>query len=201
MSEIKLSAEQYESWDGSPEDLAAILERPELAHAALADEPLRDAEGGYLIPVVRGDRDAVSAAAATLGRKGGRAGRGESKRRAHATPEHMRAIRAQGHVSLTNDFHGSRVRVRPDAAGWLSAGQITRARRALCGVRDCTCGGPLGERGRQDATVEDHGFARDGSRRIRVVLRCPKCSTPAVPATRVPAWTCPRCGCVFRPRR
>jgi hypothetical protein len=39
--------------------------------------------------------DSVSQAAATLGRKGGQAGTGASKVRAHSTSEHMRAIRAK----------------------------------------------------------------------------------------------------------
>jgi hypothetical protein len=47
------------------------------------------------------ERDAISSAAAVLGRKGGQAGRGESKRRAHTTPEHMRALRAAPRMRLT----------------------------------------------------------------------------------------------------
>jgi hypothetical protein len=39
--------------------------------------------------------DRASRAAALLGRKGGQAGTGASKRRQHTTPEHMRAIRAR----------------------------------------------------------------------------------------------------------
>ena len=43
-------------------------------------------------------------------------------------------------ITLTNDFHGTEVRVRVPAATWeLTARQIARVRRALCGIPGCTC--------------------------------------------------------------
>ena len=35
---VTLTDEQYAEWDGTPEDLAAILDRPDLAHASLGDD-------------------------------------------------------------------------------------------------------------------------------------------------------------------
>jgi hypothetical protein len=48
-----------------------------------------------LCPMCQREGAAASRAAAILGRKGGQAGTGASKRRQHTTPEHMRAIRAR----------------------------------------------------------------------------------------------------------
>lgn len=48
--DVRLSDEQYAEWDGTPEDLAAILDRPELAHAILGDESaIAPTKGGRLI--------------------------------------------------------------------------------------------------------------------------------------------------------
>jgi len=53
-------------------------------------------------------------------------------------------------VTFTNNFHNSSVNLRLDEDYWvLTARQVRRAREALCGLRDCTCGGMLGERGPQ----------------------------------------------------
>ena len=50
-------------------------------------------------------------------------------------------------ITLTNDFHGTEVRVR---AGSLSVGSVRRARNTLCGLADCTCAQTaLGTRGPQ----------------------------------------------------
>ena len=44
-------------------------------------------------------------------------------------------------VVLTNDFHSSSVRVRVDRLpATLSASQVRRIQRELCGQRDCYCG-------------------------------------------------------------
>lgn len=61
-------------------------------------------------------------------------------------------------ITLTNDFHGQSVTLRLGQrnarGGWpLSQGQIRRARQELCGIAGCTCGGLLGERGRQDVEI------------------------------------------------
>ena len=66
-------------------------------------------------------------------------------------------------VTLTNSFHGSEITLRAklDARGvaWLSAGQVRKARRALCGMSDCSCGGDGGCRPAQIETQPD-GSAR-----------------------------------------
>lgn len=56
-------------------------------------------------------------------------------------------------ITLTNDFHGTSVNLRPDDSYTLSALQVARARRALCGIKGCTCGGDLGERGSDNPSV------------------------------------------------
>jgi len=63
-------------------------------------------------------------------------------------------------VTVTNDFHGTKVFLRADVGDELSPSQIRRSRAALCGISGCTCGGPIGERGPQQGFfVEqiDHG--------------------------------------------
>ncbi len=44
-------------------------------------------------------------------------------------------------ITLTNDFHGSAVRVRVDHTGLLTPRQYKRADKVLCGISDCCCGG------------------------------------------------------------
>lgn len=53
-------------------------------------------------------------------------------------------------ITITNNFHNTSYRLRATIGAELSAAQIRRSRKALCGMHDCTCGGPLGERGKQD---------------------------------------------------
>ena len=61
-------------------------------------------------------------------------------------------------VTLRNNFHNTECRVRPDANGVLSPSQVKRVRRALCGIKDCTCGhGPCSTRGPQDVEIDYHG--------------------------------------------
>lgn len=57
-------------------------------------------------------------------------------------------------ITLTNDFHNSAVTLQANLGEWLSARQIQKARKALCGMQDCTCGGNLGERGKQAVDVD-----------------------------------------------
>lgn len=46
---------------------------------------------------------------------------------------------------LTNNFHNTEVRVRIDSIpGLLTAAQVARATKKLCGMSDCTCGGIRG---------------------------------------------------------
>jgi hypothetical protein len=59
---------------------------------------------------------------------------------------------------ITNDFHRTAVRIRAELGVELSPSQVYRARRALCGMSSCCCGGPLGERGPQAVRVEQVGY-------------------------------------------
>jgi len=69
------------------------------------------------------------------------------------TPNHAANSRA---VVLVNDFHSTKATVRTQVL-WhgvhceitLTASQMKRARRILCGIKGCTCGGPGGIRGPQ----------------------------------------------------
>jgi len=54
-------------------------------------------------------------------------------------------------ITITNSFHNSSVRLDLPDDGILSTRQVRRARRELCGIPTCVCGGNLGERGKQFA--------------------------------------------------
>ncbi len=54
-------------------------------------------------------------------------------------------------ATLRNDFHNTSCTVN---IGVLSSRQASRVRKILCGIRGCTCGGELGERGRQNVRIE-----------------------------------------------
>lgn len=63
-------------------------------------------------------------------------------------------------VKLTNDFHNTSVTLHLKGSAedmrcgmYLSDHQIKRARKTLCGVKGCTCGGKVGERGKQNIDV------------------------------------------------
>lgn len=47
-------------------------------------------------------------------------------------------------IVLSNDFHNTEVVVYAKVLGngdcWISEGQVKRARKALCGIHECTCG-------------------------------------------------------------
>lgn len=60
-------------------------------------------------------------------------------------------------ITLTNDFHKTAVNLRVSGNS-LSASQIKRAKKVLCGVADCCCSGALGTRGTQSAHVELVGW-------------------------------------------
>lgn len=53
-------------------------------------------------------------------------------------------------ITLTNDFHNTSTIVHVDDRGWITERQLKRARKALCGVDGCSCGGDAGERGPQE---------------------------------------------------
>jgi len=61
-------------------------------------------------------------------------------------------------VTIKNDFHHTSCVVVPKADGRLSASQIARCRRALCGIAECTCGGALDERGSQEVEIDQEGI-------------------------------------------
>lgn len=67
-------------------------------------------------------------------------------------------------ITLKNDFHNSSISIRAELGQWLSKSQIARARKALCGITGCTCGGNLGERGKQSVQVD-----AEASDRIRLL--------------------------------
>ena len=60
-------------------------------------------------------------------------------------------------ITLKNDFHTTFVNLNVEvrshiygvAVAYLSAGQIKKAKRELCGIRGCTCSGDAGTRGPQ----------------------------------------------------
>jgi len=62
-------------------------------------------------------------------------------------------------ITVRNDFHNTQINLRlcyEWRSGFeLTPSQVQRARRVLCGVKDCTCGGALGERGPQDVAICD----------------------------------------------
>lgn len=53
-------------------------------------------------------------------------------------------------ITIYNSFHGTAANVRLADTNVLSASQVRRVRRSLCGIASCTCGGNLSERGTQD---------------------------------------------------
>jgi hypothetical protein len=52
-------------------------------------------------------------------------------------------------ITLRNDFHGTKINLIP-VENRLSAQQIKRAKRALCGIKHCACSGIAGTRGPQE---------------------------------------------------
>lgn len=49
-------------------------------------------------------------------------------------------------VDLYNSFHVTFLTLSADEYGCLSAGQVRKARKILCGIEGCTCGGSAGQR-------------------------------------------------------
>ena len=60
-------------------------------------------------------------------------------------------------ATLKNDFHCTICTLRYEPGKRLSTRQIARCRRELCGQTDCTCGGSLGEWGRQPVVIIERG--------------------------------------------
>ena len=62
-------------------------------------------------------------------------------------------------IQITNDFHNTTVNLRvAKLPATLTTNQVYRARRTLCGLSDCTCGGGLSDRGNQSVHI---GYDRD----------------------------------------
>ena len=60
-------------------------------------------------------------------------------------------------ITLTNDFHNTSVSLRSRgsrSSQWLSARQVQRARKMLCGHADCRCSGIAGTRGQQSIRLD-----------------------------------------------
>ena len=55
-------------------------------------------------------------------------------------------------ITLRNNFHESKV-VLISRGDQLSAGQIRKAKKILCGHEECTCSGILGTRGPQEVDI------------------------------------------------
>jgi hypothetical protein len=61
-------------------------------------------------------------------------------------------------ITLTNNFHNTSVNINcevlshihNEATAYPTAGQIKKAKKALCGIDGCTCSGEDGTRGRQE---------------------------------------------------
>ena len=56
-------------------------------------------------------------------------------------------------ITLTNDFHNVETSLRVKD-GRLSAGQVLKARKELCGIQGCWCGDDLGRKGPQVNEIE-----------------------------------------------
>lgn len=63
-------------------------------------------------------------------------------------------------ITIKNDFHDTSVNLRVVLGQPLTANQIRRAWKKLCGDNDCVCGGRIGERGKQDVEIE---YGRDSA--------------------------------------
>jgi hypothetical protein len=57
-------------------------------------------------------------------------------------------------ITIINDFHNTETRIRVGDDMSITKRQYQRARRALCGIQGCTCGG---DRGGRYQLVEDLG--------------------------------------------
>ncbi|GEM_PF-3791571 len=71
-------------------------------------------------------------------------------------------------ITLSNEFHNTKINLQAKVvlcrgikAVELSRHQVRRARRVLCGIPTCTCGGNLGER--PSAQIMDGPRYDDGS--------------------------------------
>ena len=57
-------------------------------------------------------------------------------------------------VTLTNNFHNTEITLRTGHDSELSKRQQRRAWHTLCGIANCQCGGPVGDRPVQTEHVD-----------------------------------------------
>lgn len=53
-------------------------------------------------------------------------------------------------LTIRNDFHNTETTVTLRNSNTISGSTARRIEKDLCGIKDCKCGGILGERGPQD---------------------------------------------------
>lgn len=56
-------------------------------------------------------------------------------------------------ITLTNDFHNSESIITIQKDGMVSQSQVKKVHKELCGIKDCTCSGQSGQRGRQEWVI------------------------------------------------
>lgn len=56
-------------------------------------------------------------------------------------------------VKLTNDFHNTETTIQVNEGGLVPLSQIKKAKKDLCGTKDCTCSNASGQRGRQEYAI------------------------------------------------
>jgi len=75
-------------------------------------------------------------------------------------------------ITLTNNFHNTEINlvVLSNGGGnMFSKSQVAKARKALCGIKGCTCGGMLGERGPQYGKLTSRlGFEPQSDGRVKI---------------------------------
>ncbi len=72
-------------------------------------------------------------------------------------------------ITLRNEYHNTSYTLRAKLHRDLSRSQVLRARKALCGIAGCQCGGNLGERGSQmPYEIVAAGYDADGHIRIYI---------------------------------
>lgn len=73
-------------------------------------------------------------------------------------------------ITLRNKFHNTSYTLQAKLRRELSRSQVLRARKALCGIAGCQCGGNLGERGSQ-MPYEIVATGYDANGYIRVYIK------------------------------
>lgn len=78
----------------------------------------------------------------------------------------MKTEKSRGFITLRNDFHGTTARIIV-RDGYLSARQLQRAGKKLCGVADCKCSAEDGTRGPQDVKLDfDYDLSYDSHHQL-----------------------------------